>query len=123
MSSADEPLGRPAEEARRLVEALGAWASTRLSAPGEQLATDSAECQLCPVCQLISVLRGDRPEVMARVGEAWAAFLAILGGHGHPAGPAPAEDAVSPAGRTASQDPQPDPGQDSVRPVWQIRVD
>ncbi len=76
--SGNEPLGGPAVEARRLVEALGDWASTRLGAADERLATGSPECQLCPVCQLISALRGDRPEVLARLGDAWTAFLGVL---------------------------------------------
>lgn len=79
--SADHSPGGPAAEARRLVEALGDWASVRLNAADEHLATASVECQLCPVCQLISALRGDRPEMMARLGDAWAAFLGVLTDH------------------------------------------
>jgi hypothetical protein len=68
-AAAGEPVGGPAQEARRLVEALSEWASNRLGSP---------ECQICPVCQVISALRGDRPEVLARLGDAWTAFLGVL---------------------------------------------
>jgi hypothetical protein len=32
-------------------------------------------CQWCPICQLIAVLRGERPEVSDRLAEAGAAVL------------------------------------------------
>lgn len=81
MSTASEPVGGPAEEARRLAEALGDWAATKLGAADEHIATGAAECQLCPVCQLISALRGDRTEALARLGDAWTAFLGVLSAH------------------------------------------
>lgn len=112
---AGDGLGGPAEEARRLVAALGDWASTRLGAVDEQIATGAPECQVCPLCQLISALRGDRPEVLGRLGEAWAAFLAVLAGHSHPASPSPA-----PAPE-AGADPAPT-SQPPVRPVENIDV-
>lgn len=88
-----EALGGPAEEARRLVEALGDWASTRLGAADEHIATGSPECQVCPVCQLIAALRGDRSEVLARLGEAWTAFLGVLTAHSDQPTGAPTPDA------------------------------
>lgn len=83
-TAAGEPLGGPAEEARRLVEALGDWASTRLGTADAHIATGSAECLVCPICTLISALRGDRAEVVARLGDAWTAFLGVLSEHQHP---------------------------------------
>ncbi len=85
-AASEEQLGGPAHEARRLVEALGDWAETRLGPAEEHIATGSAPCQICPVCQLISALRGDRPEMLARLGEAWNAFLGVLTEHRHPPG-------------------------------------
>lgn len=131
MSAADgQPLGTPAEEARRLVEALGEWAGGRLGAADEHLATGAPECQVCPVCQLISALRGDRPEVLARFGEAWSAFVGVLAGHSHPsaagtaasdAGPAGSAPGATPAATAATAaDPRP-PG-NPVRPVQNIDV-
>lgn len=96
-ASSNEPLGGPAAEARRLVEALGEWASTRLGAADEHIATGSPECQVCPVCQLIAALRGDRSEALARLNEAWTAFLGVLTTSSHPPTPSPAPDADPPA--------------------------
>lgn len=93
MSTPHESAPGPAEEARRLVEALGAWATTRLGAADGHIATGDPECQLCPVCQLISALRGDRTEAMARLGDAWTAFLAVLTSHkAHSPVPDPASE-------------------------------
>ncbi len=82
-TAAGDPIGGPAEEARRLVEALGDWASTRLGTAEAHIATGSAECQVCPICAVISALRGDHGEVVARLGEAWSVFLGVLTAHGH----------------------------------------
>lgn len=73
-----EPLGSPAEEARRLAEVLSSWAGERLAGVNEHVATGAAECQVCPVCQVISALRGDRPDLTARIGDAVGAFLSVL---------------------------------------------
>lgn len=103
-----QPLGGPAEEARRLVEALGDWASTKLGTVDQQISTGAPECQVCPVCQLIAALRGDGPDVVSRLGEAWSAFLAVLTEHSHPSpdpgaapepGQAPASGDIAPSGR------------------------
>ena len=71
MTSAPGPLG---EEAARLVEALSEWARGH----GEELpfATGSAECKLCPVCQLLSLMRQARPETFAHLLDATAALAA-----------------------------------------------
>ncbi len=69
--------GSVGEEAARLAEAIRGWAATTF--PGltsgltEHLATGAPECRYCPFCQLVAVLRGDRPEVTERVAEAAAA--------------------------------------------------
>jgi hypothetical protein len=75
-------LGSAAEEAARLFEAVQDWA--RRSAPGgsfslgEHIATGSAECQLCPVCQLIGLVRATRPEVAEHLADAAASLLAAV---------------------------------------------
>lgn len=69
--------GSIGEEARRLAEAFTDWAHEH----GTGLvggAGTSEQCRYCPLCQLIAVLRGDRPEVGARVAETGAAFLQAL---------------------------------------------
>lgn len=133
-AAAGAPLGGPAEEARRLVEALGDWAATRLGPVDEHLATGSAECRVCPLCQVIAALRGDRSEVLSRVGDAWTAFLGVLFELPRPAAPAspataaPAAAAakVGPdAGSGGGTDVSPDGGPDReqpIRPVHHIDV-
>ena len=76
-------IGTAAEEAARLFEAVQEWAQrsagTLASGPlGEQVATGAPECRLCPVCQLISLLRDTRPEVVLHLAEAASALLAAL---------------------------------------------
>lgn len=114
-----EPLGGVTEEARRLVEAVSEWASARLDATEKSIATDSAACRVCPVCQLIAAVRGDGVDVVARFGEAWSAFLGVLAGHEH--------SAASASGRSSS-DTEPDihpaaPETTGARPVQPIPVD
>lgn len=111
-ASAREAVGGPAEEARRLVEALGEWASIRLGAADEHNATGSSECQVCPVCQLISALRGDHSEALARLNDAWAAFLGVLTAQSaHPSTGSPPPE----AGPPETADP-------AIRPVQSIPV-
>ncbi|MDQ4038605.1 MAG: hypothetical protein M3313_09725 [Actinomycetota bacterium] len=111
-ASAGQPAGGPAQEARRLVEALGEWASSRLGAAEELIATGASECQVCPVCQLISALRGDRTEALTRLNDAWTAFLAVLtASSGSPSTASPAPD----VGRPERAEP-------TIRPVQSIDV-
>lgn len=72
-----------AEEAHRLFEAVQDWAHRASSGAGEQVggrsfATGSADCQLCPLCQLIGALRGTRPEVVAHLTDAAGSLLAAV---------------------------------------------
>jgi hypothetical protein len=98
--SAGEPAGGVREEAARLFEALQDFASAQgwTAPPGADRATgtetgtgtgaDAAaagatphggpECRYCPVCQLIAVVRGTRPEVAAHLAEAAGALLEAL---------------------------------------------
>ena len=71
MTTAPGPLG---EEAARLVEALTEWARGH----GEEvpIATGGAECRLCPVCQLLTLMRHARPETFAHLMDATAALAA-----------------------------------------------
>jgi len=75
-------LGSAAEEAARLFEAVQDWAKrsagSGASSVGERIATGSAECQLCPVCQLIGLVRATRPEVAEHLAEAAASLLAAV---------------------------------------------
>ena len=73
MTTAPGPLG---EEAARLVEALSEWA--RGHGEDVPIATGSAECRLCPLCQVISLMRQARPETFAHLLDATAAFTAAV---------------------------------------------
>ncbi len=82
-----DALGSAAEEAARLVDALGQWLAARsASRPGfpvdledlnAHLATGSAECTLCPLCRLISLARQSSPELAQRLDEAMEAVVAL----------------------------------------------
>lgn len=80
----DAPFGSAAEEAARLFEAVQDWARRASGgtgtgpAGGVPIATGSAECQLCPLCQLLAVLRGSRPETFAHLSDASASLMAAL---------------------------------------------
>ncbi len=69
--------GSITEEARRLAEAFADWTHEHSDGLVAGAGT-SEQCRYCPLCQLIAVLRGDRPEVSARVVETGTAFLQAL---------------------------------------------
>ena len=85
MTSAPGPLG---EEAAKLVEALTEWA--RGQGEDVPIANGSPECRLCPVCQLLSLMRHARPETFAHLMDATAALAAaartVVESHQHGAG-------------------------------------
>lgn len=68
-SARHEAIGSIAEEATRLVGALVDWAkSSNFSQAGEvisslPIATGSDECAICPVCQVLHIIKGQKPEV------------------------------------------------------------
>lgn len=81
-----DPFGAAAEEAARLVDALGQWLGARsatrsggldLGYLNTHIATGAAECKLCPLCQLISLARQSSPELGQRLEEAMEAVLAL----------------------------------------------
>ncbi len=82
-----------ADEATRLLGAAEAWARGRAAAfDAEHLATGSAECTVCPVCQAVAVLRTVRPEAARHLLDAAASLVAALRAAvpaGPPAGPTP----------------------------------
>lgn len=71
-----EAVGSAAEEAARLFAAAQDWARARFD--HEHLATDSVECQVCPVCQGIAALRQVRPETVEHLLDAAASFVAAM---------------------------------------------
>ncbi|WP_270889117.1 hypothetical protein [Pedococcus sp. 5OH_020] len=93
------PVGSVAEEAARLVDALGEWAQSAGSdryaespvagkdhAAGPRCAHCGAKaglgrpvvCELCPVCQGIGVLRSIRPETVDRLADLAGAVTTAL---------------------------------------------
>ena len=68
--------GSVAEETARLFEAVQEWARRSSVTASAHVATGSPECQLCPVCQLIGLLREARPEVAAHLVDAAASLMA-----------------------------------------------
>lgn len=71
-----ESVGTAGEEAAKLFAAVQDWARARFD--HEHLATGSAECQVCPVCQGIAALRQVRPETVEHLLDAAASFVAAL---------------------------------------------
>jgi hypothetical protein len=75
--SAAHDVGPLSEEATRLVEALSDWARGRLGPSAASVGT-AAECSLCPICQLLSLVRQAKPETFAHLLDASAALTAAL---------------------------------------------
>ena len=73
-------VGSAAEEAVKLFAAMEDWARRKAShvLDEQHISTGSAECQICPVCQGIGVLRHVRPEAVEHMLDAAASFIAAL---------------------------------------------
>ena len=73
-------VGSAAEEAVKLFAAVEDWARKKSGhlLDDTHVATGSAECQMCPVCQGIGVLRHVRPEAVEHLLDAAASFVAAL---------------------------------------------
>lgn len=88
-------IGTAAEEAAKLFSAVEHWARTRGGRlfDDEHLATGSPECQSCPICQGLGLLRQVRPETVEHLLEATSSLVAalkaaLLGPSGSAAAPA-----------------------------------
>ncbi len=93
-----EPVGSVGEEAAKLLGALNDWAkeagaghvhaatsaaagmAAGLKGVDEHIATGSAECQYCPICQVITLVRQTSPEVKAHLGTAASSLLQAAAG-------------------------------------------
>jgi hypothetical protein len=99
--TAPEP-GPLAEELSRLITAAQDWLHRAVADPATaRIATGDPECCWCPICQLIATIRGERPDLLARLAESQAALAGLFRAVVDTAGTAGA------AGRPAP--PQPDP--------------
>lgn len=95
---ADEPVGSVGEEAAKLFAALSTWARDQgtehagtaagaaaamaetMHTVNEHIATGSAECRYCPVCQVIHVVRSTSPEVKAHLAVAASSLMQAAAG-------------------------------------------
>jgi hypothetical protein len=86
----ERPVGSAADEAARLFSAVEDWARTHAGGltDSEHLATGSAACRVCPLCQAIGAVRHVRPEAVEHLLDAAASFVAALRATG-PAAEAP----------------------------------
>jgi hypothetical protein len=92
-----ELVGSLGEEAARLLAAVQDWVrQTTASAP---IATGAPECEWCPICQLIGLVRGDRGDLGALAEQAGelarvvvSTLVATLPAHHHGPAAAPADD-------------------------------
>ncbi len=75
--SASSP-GPLAEEAARLVEAIGEWARGAVGDGPLAAVGGGAECQICPLCQLIGLVRRTQPETYAHLVDAATSMAAAL---------------------------------------------
>jgi hypothetical protein len=75
-----ESLGSAAEEAARLFASLEEWARHKAGGlvDADHLATGSAACLVCPLCQAVAALRAVRPETVEHLLDAAASFVAAL---------------------------------------------
>jgi hypothetical protein len=86
-----------ADQARRLLEAV----KTAAAADAEQ---STGECKWCPHCQLLAVLRGDRPELTAVLDDVLATASAALRSF---AAETPAEEPSGHMDEPSHRDPAP----------------
>jgi hypothetical protein len=62
------------DDLQRLVGSMQDWAARTFPPPAEH----EASCQWCPLCQLMTVLRGERGDLAEKLTEAGGALLASL---------------------------------------------
>ncbi len=95
------------EQARRLAETLrGALTGAAAHVPPETGTVP--ECRWCPLCQLVAVLRGERPEVTAALADVLRATADALHAFAAaPDAPRPAPDPAGTEGASGPTDPPP----------------
>ena len=80
MTERHPQVGSAAQEALKLLGAAEGWARARSGRlfDDEHVATGGPECQHCPVCQGITLLRQVRPESVEHLLDATASFVAAV---------------------------------------------
>jgi hypothetical protein len=80
----DDPVGSVGDETAKLLGALADWAKDQSTAWAGQIDahidTGAAECQYCPICRTVHVLRETSPEVRDQLVTAAASFLQAAAG-------------------------------------------
>lgn len=75
----NDDVGSFSDEAARLADAVQAFARGegrgRLSQAVGHMATGDDACCVCPLCTVIVLLRGERPELTGRLAESLAGFV------------------------------------------------
>ncbi len=66
---AREDVGSLGDELQKLTGAFAQWANARgaTSAAASDTSSRPASCDYCPICQLIALGRGQRPEAVAKL--------------------------------------------------------
>lgn len=80
------PIGSAAEEAAKLFGVLAGWATSAT----DHVDTGAIECDFCPICRTVHVIRGVSPEVRDHLATAAASLMqaaaAVLQASATPAG-------------------------------------
>ena len=74
----DTAPGPLAEEAARLVEAITEWARGAVGDVSLPSISSGPECQICPICQLLALVRRTQPETFGHLADASASMVAAL---------------------------------------------
>jgi hypothetical protein len=98
VSDQSEPVGSVGEEAAKLLGALQEWAresgsdhasaavgaatsaASSLGGVNEHIATGGEDCRYCPICQMISAVRGTSPEVKQHLASAATSLMQAFAG-------------------------------------------
>lgn len=106
-----DPLGSAADEAVKLVDALRDLVG---GAGAEHLATGAPECQVCPVCRLVALLRDADPQTVGRAADSVVSVVGAFVALAEPVLRTLVDTAVTTAQAASSRAGQPDhaPGSD-----------
>jgi hypothetical protein len=84
-STADDPTpdatSALAADALRLIGSAQEWAKSAFAETSVDKHVEGhtgPDCQWCPLCQFVAVLRGERPELTERVAELGSALVTVL---------------------------------------------